>query len=205
MYILEGSVLLILRREFRIRMEYNSRKSVVVAISSYTISRGVDKLFMSPSHRHSMQNARCMVVYAIDLFEPSLYRKRIIGRYRDTTEGTCKIYNCESPIQVQQHHQLPIGLVVGRVHEMSSEKVLAIDLAQWVCDCGHFQVEQLPCFHVIACCAKCLDWQVYVNYMYKMSEIHKVYRMEFASLSDPETWPSYTGLTMVANPALRQI
>ncbi|KAL4391509.1 hypothetical protein AHAS_Ahas03G0252200 [Arachis hypogaea] len=37
-----------------------------------------------------------------------------------------------------------------------------------------------------------------------MSEICKVYRVEFVSLGNTETWPDYLGLTMVANPTLRR-
>ncbi|KAL4276790.1 hypothetical protein AHAS_Ahas20G0242400 [Arachis hypogaea] len=37
-----------------------------------------------------------------------------------------------------------------------------------------------------------------------MSEIRKVYKVEFVPLGDTETWPDYPRLTMVANPALRQ-
>ncbi|KAL4329830.1 hypothetical protein AHAS_Ahas13G0339300 [Arachis hypogaea] len=57
---------------------------------------------------------------------------------------------------------------------MSSGRVLVVDLAWRRCDCGHFQVERLPCRHVIMCCAnQRLDWQVYVSDVYKMSEIRK--------------------------------
>ncbi|RYR08491.1 hypothetical protein Ahy_B05g076199 [Arachis hypogaea] len=88
---------------------------------------------------------------------------------------------------------------------MPGGRVLVVDLARQRCDYGHFQVERLPCHHVIACCAnQCLDWQVYVGDVYKMSEIHKVYRIEFVLLCDTETWPGYSGPTMVANPALRR-
>ncbi|XP_029150764.1 uncharacterized protein [Arachis hypogaea] len=68
---------------------------------------------------------------------------------------------------------------VFEVHEMPSEKVLVVDLARQRYDCGHFQVERLPCRHVIACCAnQRLDCQIYVSDVYKMSQIQKVYRKE---------------------------
>ncbi|XP_016162717.1 uncharacterized protein LOC107605365 [Arachis ipaensis] len=80
-----------------------------------------------------------------------------------------------------------------------------VDLARRTCDCGRFQVEQIPCRHVIACCAnQRLDWQLYVHDVYKMTEVHKVYRFEFTPLGDPKTWPAYEGPTLVANPALRR-
>ncbi|XP_029151648.1 uncharacterized protein [Arachis hypogaea] len=58
------------------------------------------------------------------------------------------------------------------VREMQDGTIYTVNLAQRHCDCGHFQVERLPCRHVLACCAnQRLDWQVYVNDVYKMSEI----------------------------------
>ncbi|XP_029145917.1 uncharacterized protein [Arachis hypogaea] len=87
-----------------------------------------------------------------------------------------------------------------------SEKVSVIDLARRICDCGHFQVERLPCRHVIACCAnQCLDWQLYVHDVYKMTEVRKVYRFEFTPIGDPKTWPAYEGPTLVGNPTLRRM
>nr|XP_029150059.1 uncharacterized protein LOC114925614 [Arachis hypogaea] len=78
---------------------------------------------------------------------------------------------------------------VFEVREMTTEKVLVVDLARRTCDCGHFQVERIPCRHIIACCAnQRLDWQLYVHDVYKMTE----------------TWPAYEGPTLVANPALRR-
>ncbi|XP_020987463.2 uncharacterized protein LOC107464565 [Arachis duranensis] len=67
-----------------------------------------------------------------------------------------------------------------------------------------FEVERIPCRHVIACCAnQRLDWQLYVHDVYKMTEVRKVYIFEFTPLGDPETWSAYEGPTLVANPALR--
>ncbi|RYR35003.1 hypothetical protein Ahy_A10g050088 [Arachis hypogaea] len=72
---------------------------------------------------------------------------------------------------------------VFEVREMSNEKVLVVDLAQRLCDCGHFEVERLLCRHIIACCTnQRLDWQLYVHDVYRMTE----------------------GPTLVANPALRR-
>ncbi|RYR08119.1 hypothetical protein Ahy_B05g075669 isoform B [Arachis hypogaea] len=83
---------------------------------------------------------------------------------------------------------------VFEVHEMDNGSIFTVNLAQRVCDCGHFQVERLPCRHVLACCAnQRFDWQVYVNDVYKMSEIRKVYSAKFAPLGDPDTWPKYKG------------
>ncbi|KAL4306309.1 hypothetical protein AHAS_Ahas16G0165400 [Arachis hypogaea] len=47
------------------------------------------------------------------------------------------------------------------------------------------------------------NW-VYVNDVYKMSEVRKVYQNKFVPLGDLETWPAFLGPTLVANPTLRQ-
>ncbi|RYR58692.1 hypothetical protein Ahy_A05g024577 [Arachis hypogaea] len=45
-------------------------------------------------------------------------------------------------------------------------------------------VERLPCRHVLACCAnQCLNWQVYVHDVYKMTKICKVYRGGFVPMA----------------------
>ncbi|RYR39802.1 hypothetical protein Ahy_A09g045401 [Arachis hypogaea] len=70
---------------------------------------------------------------------------------------------------------------------MPNRKVLAVDLAHQTCDCGRFQVERLPCLYVIACYAnQRLDWQLYVNNVYKMIDVYNVYIFESESLGDPE-------------------
>ncbi|QHN94015.1 uncharacterized protein [Arachis hypogaea] len=88
---------------------------------------------------------------------------------------------------------------------MPNGKVLVVDLPRRTCDCGHFQVERLPCRHVIACCAnQRLDWQLYVHDVHRMTEVRKVYRFEFVPLGDAKTWLAYQGPTLVTNPALRR-
>ncbi|KAL4304706.1 hypothetical protein AHAS_Ahas16G0005100 [Arachis hypogaea] len=49
-------------------------------------------------------------------------------------------------------HQFDRRNEVFEVCEMPSGRMLVVYLAWRMCDCGHFQVEQLPCDHVIACC-----------------------------------------------------
>ncbi|XP_029144834.1 uncharacterized protein [Arachis hypogaea] len=91
------------------------------------------------------------------------------------------------------------------VNEIQHGTIYTVNLAQRHCDCGHFQVEQLPCRHVLACCAnQHLDWQVYMHDVYKMSEICKVYIDEFVPMGDPSTWDIYDGAKVIANWTLRR-
>ncbi|XP_029145785.1 uncharacterized protein [Arachis hypogaea] len=61
---------------------------------------------------------------------------------------------------------------VFKVRKMPSGLEYAVDLRRHRCDCGEFQVDQIPCRHVFACCAnQRLDWQVYVHDVYKMDQV----------------------------------
>ncbi|RYQ96782.1 hypothetical protein Ahy_B08g092656 [Arachis hypogaea] len=73
-------------------------------------------------------------------------------------------------------------------------------------DCGEFQVDQIPCRHVFACCVnQRLDWQVYVHDVYKMDQVQRVYRARFRPLGNPTTWPAYNGPRFMPNPFLRRV
>ncbi|RYR59346.1 hypothetical protein Ahy_A05g025209 [Arachis hypogaea] len=196
--------------EFRIGMEYSSRKSVVAAIRSYTIARGVD---------YDVYESEPQTFYA----KCKMYGRGCNGRHTCTTGVISQdpskldldtVAEAIRPLRIEASMQQAGNIVVHRfdrrndvfeVREMTSGKVLVVDLARRTCDCGHFQVERIPCRHVIACCAnQQIDWHVYVHDVYKMTEVHKVYRFEFSPLGDAETWPAYEGPTLVANPALRR-
>nr|XP_025611889.1 uncharacterized protein LOC112705268 [Arachis hypogaea] len=64
--------------------------------------------------------------------------------------------------RVEESFQRAGSIVVNRfdrrnemfeVREMQDGSIHTVNLAQRHCDCGHFQVERLPCHHVLACCA----------------------------------------------------
>ncbi|XP_029147545.1 uncharacterized protein [Arachis hypogaea] len=95
---------------------------------------------------------------------------------------------------------------VFEVREMPSGVEYAVDLRQQWCDCAEFQVDRIPCRHVLACCAnQRLDWQVYVHDVYKMDQVRRVYRARFRPLKNPTTWPAYHGPRFVGNPFLRRV
>nr|XP_025680339.1 uncharacterized protein LOC112781623 [Arachis hypogaea] len=95
---------------------------------------------------------------------------------------------------------------VFEVREMPSGVEYAVDLRHYRCHCGEFQVDRIPCRHVFACCAnQRLDWKVFVNDVYKMDQIRRVYRARFRPLGNPATWPAYHGPRFVGNPFLRRV
>ncbi|RYR16010.1 hypothetical protein Ahy_B04g072998 [Arachis hypogaea] len=110
--------------KFKVGMEFGSRESVISAIKSYTISRGVD--------------------YIVYEFEPQTFYTK-----------------CKGNIVVNRFNKRN---EMFEVRKMQDGSVYTVNLAQQDCDCGHFQVERLPCRHVLACCAnQHLDWQLNVH------------------------------------------
>jgi len=55
-------------------------------------------------------------------------------------------------------------------------------------------VVRLPCSHAIAACAFCnLNYDDFVDPVYKLENIFKVYQHHFHSLGCEDTWPQYLG------------
>ncbi|RYR07213.1 hypothetical protein Ahy_B05g074524 [Arachis hypogaea] len=257
--------------EFSVGMEFGSRESVISAIKSYTISRGVDYTVYESESQTFYAKCKGYGAGCDWLIRASLIRKKAcweIRRYNDKhtcTMGTISqdhakldsntiadairpLVQADPSIKVKsiiaevqsRHiesnflrrfkapylHKLVVNtefatkrveesfrragsIVVNQfdrrnevfeVREMPDGSIYTVNLAQRHCDCGHFQVERLPCRHVLACCAnQRLDWQVYVHDVYKMSEICKVYRGEFVPMCDPSTWAPYEGAKVIAN------
>ncbi|RYR33357.1 hypothetical protein Ahy_A10g047942 [Arachis hypogaea] len=172
--------------EFRIGMEYIGRRSNVYESEPLTFyakcktyGRGCDWL-----------------IRAI------LIRKKVVGRYADIMVGTrapweefhkiipswTQIRNIGSnflrAFKVSYLQKLVVNIGYSTtvdeyninyqrlqergVRKMPNRKVV-VDLARWTCNCKHFQL--------------------YVNDVYKMTEVRKVYRFEFVPLGNPETWP----------------
>ncbi|XP_057745725.1 uncharacterized protein LOC130963636 [Arachis stenosperma] len=50
-----------------------------------------------------------------------------------------------------------------------------------------------------------VGWKVFVNDVYKMDQIRRVYRARFRPLGNPATWPAYHGPRFVGNPFLRRV
>ncbi|XP_025653258.1 uncharacterized protein [Arachis hypogaea] len=73
------------------------------------------------------------------------------------------------------------------------------------CDCGYFQALHYPCCHALACCAQSrLDWATYVDEVYTMSEVFKVYEMSFSPCIPEGLWSPYDGSTVIPDPGMRR-
>ncbi|KAL4316811.1 hypothetical protein AHAS_Ahas15G0322400 [Arachis hypogaea] len=49
-----------------------------------------------------------------------------------------------------------------------------------------------------------LEWQQYVDLVYRMESVFRVYEMEFQPMPDEEMWPPYEGQRVCPNPLLRR-
>ncbi|XP_016186274.1 uncharacterized protein LOC107627983 [Arachis ipaensis] len=80
-----------------------------------------------------------------------------------------------------------------------------VSLQDCTCDCGYFQALHYPCCHAIACCAQSwLDWSVYVDEVYTMQKVFRVYQMDFMPPIPEGFWPPYDGLTVIPDPTPRR-
>ena len=67
-----------------------------------------------------------------------------------------------------------------------------VKLNEWSCDYGQFQTLQIPCSHVIATCAFCnSNYDDFVDPIYKLENIFKVYQHHFHSLRSEDKWSQY--------------
>ncbi|RYQ84576.1 hypothetical protein Ahy_B10g103996 [Arachis hypogaea] len=181
--------------EFSVGIEFGSRDSVISVIKSYTIIRGVD--------------------YIVYESEPQTFYAKCKGHIGSNFLRRFKAPYLHKLVVNTESFRRAGNIVVNRfdrrnemfeVCEMQDGTIYTVNLAQRHCDFGHFQVEQLPCRHVLVCCAnQSLDWQVYVHDVYKMSKICKVYRGEFVPMGDPSAWDRYKGTKVIANWTLRHV
>ncbi|XP_015971013.1 uncharacterized protein LOC107494493 [Arachis duranensis] len=80
-----------------------------------------------------------------------------------------------------------------------------VSLRDRTCDCGYFQALHYPCCHALACCVQSqLDWDTYVDEVYTMSEVFKVYEISFSPCIPEGLWPPYDGPTMIPDPDMRR-
>ncbi|RYR46739.1 hypothetical protein Ahy_A07g032527 [Arachis hypogaea] len=176
--------------EFTVGMEFSSREAVIKAMKDYTIRRGVD--------------------YRVYESEPTTFYAKCI-EYGNGCDWLIRMVTTKLNANQRASGNIQVSCFdreneVFEVREMPSGVEYAVDLRHYRCDCGEFQVDRIPCRHVFACCAnQRLDWKVYVNDVYKMDQIRRVYRARFRPLGNPATWPAYHGPRFVGNPFLRRV
>ncbi|RYR57330.1 hypothetical protein Ahy_A05g023060 [Arachis hypogaea] len=69
------------------------------------------------------------------------------------------------------------------------------------CDCDLFQSLYDPCRHALEASASAtIKWGIFVDPVYKMSFVFKVYEMEFSPIPDKKMWPTWYGACLKPNP-----
>ena len=129
------------------------------------------------------------------MFSQALLRAIEINRQ---SIGTMKVYGFSRANESFMVEEL--APIAGR-----SQRSYRVLLAERWCDCGYFQALHYPCRHVLAACTYAqLDWTNYVDDVYRIQTVFNVYRMEFASITNEDDWPSYNGPRIRPNPELRR-
>ncbi|XP_029145268.1 uncharacterized protein [Arachis hypogaea] len=94
---------------------------------------------------------------------------------------------------------------VDEIASVGVQSQFRVYLERYRCDCGYFQALHYPCAHALAACAYArLDWQQYVEVVYRVENVFWVYEMEFQPMPDEEMWPPYEGQHVHPNPFLRR-
>ncbi|RYR47975.1 hypothetical protein Ahy_A07g033963 [Arachis hypogaea] len=88
-----------------------------------------------------------------------------------------------------------------------------VRLSERTCDCGLFQSLHYPCRHAqTACAAASIEWGHFVDpvfldlplSMYTMAFVFKVYEREFSPIPDEKMWPTWYGVRLKPNSAMRK-
>lgn len=73
-----------------------------------------------------------------------------------------------------------------------------VRLLERICTCNKWQIYQLPCSHVFACCASLgFEHKSFIGEWYKLETARKVYAGHFEPLPDKKAWPPLIGFPTV--------
>jgi hypothetical protein len=93
----------------------------------------------------------------------------------------------------------------GENHRMHTEQ-FRVNLHGIWCDCGEFQINRFPCRHVLAGCAYArLDWEMFVDPVYRWSSIFNVYQHEFGAIPNEAYWGAHSGAKLVPDESMRRV
>ncbi|XP_015953369.1 uncharacterized protein LOC107477815 [Arachis duranensis] len=203
---------------FRTEQEYNKNyqrlKERGEAYTQWCDEIGVERWVLAFDGGHRWRHMTTKLVECINSVLKGARNLPVTALVRSTFYRLNELFTRKSTEAHERSATDSRNIVVNRfdrcnemfeVREIQDGTIYTVNLAQRHYGCGHFQVERLPCRHVLTCCAnQRLDWQVYVHDVYKMSEICKVYRGEFVPIGDLSTWDRYEGAKVIANWTLRR-
>ncbi|RYR62932.1 hypothetical protein Ahy_A04g020690 isoform D [Arachis hypogaea] len=86
-----------------------------------------------------------------------------------------------------------------------SHTLYRVCLTKRTCDCGLFQSLHYPCRHaLVACAAMNIEWDHFVDPVYTMASVFKVYEREFSPIPDEKMWPPWYGACLKPDSAMRR-
>ncbi|RYR13362.1 hypothetical protein Ahy_B04g070400 isoform B [Arachis hypogaea] len=86
-----------------------------------------------------------------------------------------------------------------------SQTSYQVCLTERTCDCGLFQSLHYPCRHALAACAAVsIEWGHFVDPVYTMASVFKVYKREFTPIPDEKMWPPWYGARLKPNSAMKR-
>ncbi|PNX97090.1 protein FAR1-related sequence 8-like [Trifolium pratense] len=81
-----------------------------------------------------------------------------------------------------------------------------VDLGEKWCDCGRFQSLHMPCSHVIAACFDAhLQYQAYIDDVFKVASVCRVYEHTFEVVQAEMYWPKYEGRKLYPDPSMKRV
>ncbi|RYR65206.1 hypothetical protein Ahy_A03g011168 isoform A [Arachis hypogaea] len=86
-----------------------------------------------------------------------------------------------------------------------SQTSYRVRMTEHTCDCGLFQSLHYPCRHALAACAAAnIEWGYFVDPMYTMTSVFKVYERKFSPIPDEKMWHPWYGARLKPNSAMRK-
>ncbi|KAL4344327.1 hypothetical protein AHAS_Ahas11G0167300 [Arachis hypogaea] len=99
---------------------------------------------------------------------------------------------------------LPVCAIVRSTYHRLTE-LIVIKCRQAQAQIASGQALHYPCAHARADCAYArLEWQQYVDLVFRVESMFRIYEMEFQPMPDEEMWPPYEGQRVRPNPFLRR-
>ncbi|XP_016200232.1 uncharacterized protein LOC107641249 [Arachis ipaensis] len=110
-----------------------------------------------------------------------------------------------SQMLVTSYDRATTVFTVDEIAAVGVQSRFRVNLQARRCDCGYFQALHYPCVHALAACAYSrLEWEQYVDLVYRVERVFRAYEVEFQPMPDEEMWPPYEGPRVRSNPLLRR-
>ncbi|RYR19159.1 uncharacterized protein LOC107633532 [Arachis ipaensis] len=86
-----------------------------------------------------------------------------------------------------------------------SQTSYRVRLTERTCDCGLLQSLHYLCHHALAACAaESIEWGHFVDPVYTMASVFRVYEREFLPIPNEKMWPPLYGARLKPNLAMKR-